>query len=240
MPDVCQRISPLLAGFVGEELPQEQFEQVQDHLRDCTGCRREAADYLQANKALQSAAFAVAERDEVPFDEMHHQILQAVDREADQMAARREPVWGMRLMVFAAAVMLASFGFWLAARDQVEDPIWKRPGSTAPAFSGPVADHVVVPYAGQPAEIQPVGLDQPGAVEVGVPPGMGGRGSLRHDVEILPPVQYDRVETQEAEGQQAEGQQKGDQKGDGQKGDSQKGDGQRGSTKAKTDLRRVR
>ena len=49
----------------------------------------------------------MAERDEVPFDEMHHQILQAVDREADQMAARREPVWGMRLMVFAAAVMLA-------------------------------------------------------------------------------------------------------------------------------------
>lgn len=191
LPDACQRVAPLLAGYVGEELPQEQFEKVQDHLRDCPGCRREAADYQQANKALQSAAFAVAELDDVPFDEMHHQIMAAVDREADEMAARREPVWGARLMVFAAAVMLASFGFWLAAKGQIEDPIWKRPGSVAPDFSGPVADHVVVPYAGQPAQIRPVGMDQPGSAEFGVPSGMGGRGSLRHDVEILPPVQYD-------------------------------------------------
>jgi len=194
LPDACQRVAPLLAGFVGEELPHPQVEQVQGHLRECTTCRREAADYLQANKALQNAALAVAAADDVPFDEMHHQIMAAVDQEADRMAARREPVWGMRLMVFAAAVMLASFGFWLAARGQSEDPIWVRPGQNgqgyAPSFSGPVADHVVVPYAGQQAQIRPVGLDQPGSAEVGVPPGMSARGHLRMNVEIMPAVQY--------------------------------------------------
>ncbi|MCK5941685.1 MAG: zf-HC2 domain-containing protein [Planctomycetes bacterium] len=193
LPDACRQFSPMLAGFVGEELPREQLERVQEHLRECCGCRREAADYMQANKALQGAAFAVAARDDVPFGEMHHRIMEAVEREADQLLARNEPVWGMRLMVFAAAVMLSAFGFWLAAGAQGEDEIWQRPGySGAGTSSGPVADHVVVPYAGSPAEIRPVGLDEPGSAESGVGAGMSGRGSLRRDVEILPAVHYEQ------------------------------------------------
>ena len=185
----CAVVRPLLAGFVGEELPQAQLDEVQAHLRVCVPCRREAADFLQAGKALQAAALDVAARDDVPFDEMHRDIMAAVTEAAERGDAPQLPVRGMRLMVFAAAVMLAAFGFWLAAKAQPDDSIWDRPG-----MSGPVADTVfadgvdVLPYAGTPAEIRPVGLDEPGSAESGLGTGMAARGSLRHDVEILPAV----------------------------------------------------
>lgn len=180
----CARIQVLLPGFVSEELADGQLDEVHTHLRECVGCRRDAADYMQANKALHRAAIAATVALEVPFDDMHAEIMQRVT--ADDVVAVAPLAWGTRLMLVAAAVLLAAFGFWLGA-DSEPQSIWVRPGGTALVNEG----IVVVPYAGEPAEIRPVGLESAGGAESGIGTGMAGRGINRTPVEVLPAVHYD-------------------------------------------------
>ncbi len=206
-PQPCDRISALLPGFVSEELADEQLGQVHAHLRDCVGCRREAADYMQANKALHRAAVAATVEHDVPFEDMHADIMRRVtadnviavadsdwpdsgwpDSEPESRLADTQ--WGSRLMMVAAAVLLASFGFWLGA-DPEPQSIWSRPG-TSHSGSMALVDEgiVVVPYAGSPADIRPVGLESAGGAESGIGTGMAGRGVNRMPVELLPAVHY--------------------------------------------------
>ncbi|MFT4514059.1 MAG: hypothetical protein ACI89X_000853 [Planctomycetota bacterium] len=182
-PQPCDRIQVLLPGFVSEELADEQLGEVHTHLRECVACRCDAADYMQATKALHRAAVAATVEIEVPFDDMHAEIMQRVT--ADDVVAVAESPWGTRLMLAAAAVLLASFGFWLGT-DPEPQSIWVRPGGLA------LVDEaiVVVPYTGSPAEIRPVLLEYDGGVENGFGTGMGARGVNRIPVELLPAKHY--------------------------------------------------
>ena len=180
-PLSCERICVLLPGFVNEELADTQLEEVHTHLHDCVECRRDAADYMQANKALHRAAVAKTVDLDVPFDDMHAEIMQRVT--ADDVVAIAESPWGSRLMMVAAAVLLAAFGFWLGA-DPEPQSIWIRPGSKAVVDEG----IVVVPYAGQQAVIRPVGLESTNGAEYGIRTGMSARGVNRFSVETYPKV----------------------------------------------------
>ena len=193
---VCANVQPLLSGFVGEELADRQLAMVHTHLHACLRCRRDAADYMQANKALQRAALAAVEQHDVPFDAMHAAIMARVTAD-DVIAAPHGswrlvdwsrigslpvPRWANRLMFAAAAVLLAAFGFWLG-RAPAAQSIWDRQGGVV--LSEGV---VVLPYAGSPADIRPVGLEAPGGVESGIQTGMSARGPYRLQVE--PAVLY--------------------------------------------------
>lgn len=193
MPTTCDFVAPLLPGFVGEELAEKELTLVGEHLRDCCSCRRDAASYMQANKALRRAAESALLENEIDFDAMQATIMQRVS-EHDVLAADAQSgggwanPWPNRLMVVAAAVLLCSFGFWLGAEVEPES-IWVRPASVAVGDRG----YVVLPYAGSPADIRPVGQYKYGDLldGDGIGSGMAGRGQLRTDVEgLTPPVLY--------------------------------------------------
>lgn len=180
-PSSCERIEVMLPGFVSEELADTQLQEVHEHLRGCVPCRREAADYMQAGKALSRAATAKVAEVDVPFDDMHAAIMQQVT--ADEVVAVAETAWGTRLMLVAAAVLLAAFGFWLGT-DPEPQSIWVRPGSRAVVDEG----IVVVPYAGSPMKVRDVGHESTPGPERGLGTGMAGRGANRLQVELLPAV----------------------------------------------------
>lgn len=188
-PITCEYITPLLPGYVGGDLAEDQLRRVKVHLRDCCSCRREGGDYMQANKALQRAATSVVREQDVDFDAMHAEIMQRVYDEEVAAHANQHgvaaAVWPNRLMLVAAAVLLCSFGFWLGA-DVEPQSILLRPPSVAVGDRG----YDAVPYAGTPADIRPVGQRRVGDAEDagGAGVGMGGRGKLRADVEDLPRV----------------------------------------------------
>jgi len=191
-PLTCEYITPLLPGYVGGDLAEDQLQRVKTHLRDCCSCRREAGDYMQANKALQRAATSAVREQDVDFDAMHAEIMQRVyDEEVAAHASQYAvgAVWPNRLMMVAAAVLLCSFGFWLGA-DVEPESIWVRTPIVAVGDRG----YDVLPYAGSRADIRPVGQRRSGDTDdadadgTGVGSGMGGRGKLRADVEDLPKV----------------------------------------------------
>ena len=148
----CVRVRPCLPGYVGEELPPAQLRRVQAHLRDCRGCRREAAEHLQARQALRRAARARFACVEIPFAEQHAAIMRRVAEQEAPLGLRPAP--GGPLMVVAAAVLLAAFGFWLAAEVRPA-PIGERAPAVAPA-SAPLVR--VRPYAGPSVELAPAAL----------------------------------------------------------------------------------
>ena len=186
-PVGCEQVAGLLPGFVGEELDAPEVAEVQAHLRGCAGCRREAAGYLQAGKALRRAALEVASHCEISFADEHAAIMARVAAlETDAGRGDGGP-WRWRVLLAAAALLLAAFGFWLASGRETET-IWDRPARTPDA--GVVQ---VLPYAGSPAVIVPAGIQESGSAESGIGPGMMGRGELREEVELLPAVHTQRV-----------------------------------------------
>ena len=184
----CARVRPCLPGYVGEELPPAQLRRVRAHLRDCRGCRREAAEHLQAQKALRRAASAQIECVGFSFAEQHAAIMQRVAEQQTREESRS--AHGGRLMVVAAAVLLAALGFWLAAEVRPA-PIGERPPAVAPA-SAPLVR--VVPYAGPSVELAPAALSDrrdERAIPEGTGNGMMLRARLRPFIEFVDPIWVD-------------------------------------------------
>lgn len=184
-PITCELIAPLLPGFVGGDLADDQLVRVNAHLRDCCTCRTDAGGYMQANKALQQAAMAEVREQDVDFDAMHAAIMQRVYEEEVAVQNAAPPmIWPNRLMCVAAAVLLCAFGFWLGT-DVEPETVWGRAPTVAVGERG----FHVLPYAGPQADIRPVNERRSGAASRdGLRDGMAGRGRLRTDVEDLPVV----------------------------------------------------
>ena len=192
----CEWALARLPGFVGDELPTAERDRLHAHLRDCNACRRTAASYQADARRLAAIAGAAggAAMSAGDEDNLHADVMARIDRDRElQDRGLRDTVAGAapadgsiraggRLALAAAALLLVAFGFWLAQPAS----IWHRQSTTPEVVpsAGPVR---VVPYAGEPVELQPVGLDEDvrdGSAANGFGPGMMGRGRLRAPVEV--------------------------------------------------------
>lgn len=194
----CARVRTLLPLFVGSDLcadvPAEaqQLLALREHLRECGGCRREAADLQQSNKALRASFAAARPRvEESSFTTMHASIMAAVQTDAALRERGHRAAW-RRPWLFASAAALFLAGVWFV----------RAPGGLTLMRRAPIATPIgsdaavrAVPWAGPRVELEPLGEESwtYGAAESGFGAGMMGRGRLRALVEedMLPPASAD-------------------------------------------------
>ena len=170
----CRKVQNELPWFVGGDLPAERERATADHLRDCSGCRRQAAALQQSKKVLGEAGRVVPEgADEPMFTAMHASILAAVGRvEAGQLQRETgRAAWRWAQVLAAAAMFL--FGWWLVDT-RTDSPVFGRP-----PIATPVGVAKAVPYAGDRMQLQPLGDERTANGADAVGPGMMGRWMLR-------------------------------------------------------------
>jgi hypothetical protein len=177
----CRLVQRELPWFVGGDLPASRRDAVQDHLRGCLPCRRQAASLQQSTKALRAmagdaASAAAGPVDEALFTSMHASILATVEAEVAASACHdRMPLRRLVLPV-AAAVALFSIGWWIV-RSPSGLSLFERPPIVSPAMA--VGPATVVPYAGPRVELRLLGDERSEDPAGSLGPGLMGRWRLR-------------------------------------------------------------
>jgi len=110
----CRSCLAVLPDFLAEDLGAANAAAVRAHLQHCLPCRREAARWQQARKALLGAASGQANLSESWFAGLQQDIVARVAAELPEPATRRLPYRLARGLAAAVAVLLLGW-CWLPA-----------------------------------------------------------------------------------------------------------------------------
>jgi hypothetical protein len=194
-PRTCKRVRRELPWFVGGDLPVARRAEVQEHLRGCFECRRDAASLQQSTKVLREVGERPAARiDEAMFADMHATILDGLD--AELRADPPRPVLPRPLVSIAAAGVLFTVGWWFV-RGPAQASVFERPPIVMPVGSEHPA---AVPYSGPRVPLRLLGEEHPDREVTGTDgmgPGMMGRWRLRTLVDEGAPAPWEQTDAVE-------------------------------------------